>query len=148
MSQHRRRSLIEPATGIVAGTLGVTAVLFVLVGPLYSFESAGASSDGTVTTTFGTESLLKAGLDPITAVVLAVAVLSSVGIALGAILHARTGARFGRVLGAVSVLALLIVAILGALSIGIFLLPSVALGFVALAAGASPSPAIEAWPHP
>ncbi len=148
MSQHRRRSLIEPVAALLAAVLGVIAVVFVLFGPLYSIAGSSASSDGTVTHSFGTESLIGAGLDPVTAVVLAVALAGSVGIGLGGVLHARTGERFGRVIGAVSVLALLIVAILGALSIGIFLLPSVALGFVALAAGASPSPAVEAWPHP
>jgi hypothetical protein len=148
MSNQHSRSQIETATGLAAGVLGVGAVLFVLGGPLYSVASSGVASDGTVSHTFGTETLLQAGLDPVTAVVLGVALLASVGIGLGAVLHARTGASFGRGVVAVSTVALIVVAILGALSIGIFLLPSVGLGFVALAAGARPSPAIEAWPHP
>lgn len=139
---------IESVTALVASALGVAAVLFVLWGPLYSLESSGFSSDGTVTSTTGTASLLQVGLDPVTAVVLAVALLASLGIGLGGVVHARTGAGLGRGLVAASVVALLVVAILGALSIGIFLLPSLALGFVALAAGARPHPPIEAWPHP
>ncbi len=101
-----------------------------------------------MTSTFGTESLLQAGLDPVTAVVLAVALAASIGIGLGAILHVRGGAPVGRGLVAVSTVTLVVVAVLGALSIGIFLLPSVALGFLALAAGATPASAAAPWPHP
>lgn len=148
MSPHPRRSLIEVATALVATALGVAAVLFVLFGPLYTLESSTVSSDGSVTSIFGSESLLQAGLDPLTAVVLAVALLASIGIGLGAVLHARSGAAVGRGLVATSTVALVVVAILGALSIGIFLLPSMALGFVALAAGARPASAAAPWPHP
>lgn len=148
MSQDRWRNLIEVAAALVAAVLGVAAVPFVLWGPLYTLESSGVSSDGTATHSVATESLLQAGLDPVTAVVLGVALFASLGIGLGAALHARTGAAVGRRLVAASTVALVVVAILGALSIGIFLLPSVGLGFVALAAGARPRPAIEAWPHP
>lgn len=148
MSQRRRRGLIEVATALGAMALGVAAVLFVLFGPLYTLESSAVTSDGLVTNTFGSESLLQAGLDPITAVVLGVALLASLGIGLGAILHAHTGAAVGRGLVAISTVTLVVVAILGALSIGIFLLPSVALGFVALAAGASAASAAVPWPNP
>jgi hypothetical protein len=139
---------IESVAALVASVMGVAAVLFVLWGPLYSLESSGLSSDGTVTSTTGTASLLQVGLDPVTAVVLAVALLASLGIGLGGVVHARTGATLGRGLVAASTVALLVVAILGALSIGIFLLPSLALGFVALAAGTIPTSPAAPWPHP
>jgi hypothetical protein len=138
---------LELVAALLAAVLGAGAVLFVLLGPLYATQGGSASSDGTVTSVSGSASLLEAGLDPLTATIFAMAVLAAVGIGLGGVLHVRRGWTAGRALLAISTAALFGVAVLGILSIGVFLMPSTLLGVVALAAGTPPLPSAP-WPHP
>src|SRR5574337_992084 len=135
------RSLGNPelVTALVGAVVGLGAGVFVLFGPVYATVGGGTSSDGVTVETSRTASLVSVGLQPLTAVVLGVAMLASMGIGMGGLLHARRGAQVGRAMLAISTVVLLAIAVLGALSIGPFLLPSVLLGFVALAAGSPPT---------
>ncbi len=121
--------------GVGAAAIGLGAIALVLWGPLYSSRSAsiigGNVFDGPTSQT----NLMAVGVTPqAIAVLLSTAILLFV-IAMTSIVDARTSNRAAHRLLGFAIVGIVAVAIAGAFTIGVFLLPSIALASLAWAFG-------------
>ena len=120
--------VLEAGLAIAAAVAGIAALIVDLVAPLDRFQSGGSA--GRVE---GGQSLLQAGVAPLTWVFVLVIAGVCVALAAGGAADARS--RSGWALGVVcgSVLVLLAGAGISLASIGLTLLPAVLLGLLAIA---------------
>lgn len=144
--------LVELICGLAAGMWGWLVLVFFLFGPSYTGSSSGQScsldpSGTTVCTTFHVTdthaSALDLGLDPVAKFWLSIIAIVLGAIALSAMLHSRTGSMALRGVLFASTGFLLFLTCLSIASIGMLLLPSLALAIVA-AAAATRSPQLVA----
>jgi hypothetical protein len=124
-----RLARIELGLGIASAVLGCVAVAFAFFGPGY------CSSDPTPVCVSVAE---EQGLGTFLPLLVIFGLLFA-GIAFGAANHARCGSRGGLALLVLATALLLALMLLSILSIGIFLLPSVLLAFIALVVGLAAS---------
>jgi hypothetical protein len=121
--------------GLAAAAAGYVALAITVWGPLYSSRAAsivsGAVVEGPVTPT----SLAALGPTPRATVVLLLAALFLAVIAVGSVVYARTGHRWARRVLALATLGLALIAIAGAFTIGLLLVPAVVLAVFAWAPG-------------
>jgi hypothetical protein len=106
---------LEAACGLLAALFGLLGLAYALFGPTYSFANSSGQS--------GTANLVQVGIQPVTLIILGILVLGLIGVAVGAVLHSRTGSSGWRVVLWVSNIVLLILTFLSLLSIGVLLLP-------------------------
>ena len=123
MSTARR---IEQILGIVAAIWGIFILALALFGPLY--QTAASTATGATQT--GRASAVSAGLRPITVIILAIILVSLVGIAVTAIQDGRGIAGF-RVWLRTFTIFLAVVCLVAILSIGVLLLPSLIVAVIA-----------------
>lgn len=116
---------IELGLGIASAVLGCVAVAFAFFGPGY------CSSDPTPVCVSVVEEQGLGTFLPL----LTIFGLLFAGIAFGAATHARRGSRGGLALLGLCTVLLLALTFLSILSIGVFLLPSLLLAFIALVLG-------------
>ena len=148
----RAARLVELICGMASGVWGWLVLVFFLFGPSYTGSGSGESCSSdpggtTVCTTLPTTtfhaSALDLGLDPVAKFWLSVMVLVLGAVALSAMLHSRTGSVALRGVLFASTGFLLFLTCLSIASIGLLLLPSLALAIVA-AAAATRSPQLAA----
>jgi hypothetical protein len=125
----------EVLAGLGAAGAGLAGVGVILFGPLQSAAASSISGGTIVEGAVQPASLAAGGLLPRTVIVLGAAAALSVIIAVAAVVHARRRVTSARRVLAVAVIALGAIALLGAFTIGIFLLPAVGLGVAAWLVG-------------
>lgn len=121
---------LELIAGLAGAALGLISWTYILFGPMYSY--ARADTEGRISG--GTTNLVMLGLQPITVVFLALMLLSLIGTGLGAYLHSQRDSVAGQVFLWESAAVLLIGAVAGLASVGVFFFPSVLLALVAAVA--------------
>jgi hypothetical protein len=118
----------ETVAGLGAGAAGLAGLVAVLLAPLWTSATSTIGTGGVLDAVAQPSNLLAVGLLPRTAIFFVAAALLSGVIAGSALAHARRGGRTpSRILG-LSVIGLGAVAVLGAFTVGLFLLPAVGLG--------------------
>jgi hypothetical protein len=118
----------ETIAGIAAGLGGLAGVAAILVAPMWMTASSAIGAGGVLDGAAQPGNLLGVGLLPRTTIFLGAATILSIIVAGSAVVHGRRGGRTpSRVLG-LSVVGLAAIAVLGAFTVGVFLLPAVALG--------------------
>jgi hypothetical protein len=125
----------ELGAALASTVLGWVGLAVFLSGPLYAWASANVSADGVVVTSASPVSLLQAGMTPQSAAILATIALLLGLVSVAAIVHVRTR-RHGawRALVAIAV-ALVALAALGVMTVGLLLVPGVVLAVVAVRLG-------------
>lgn len=129
-------------TGLVAGVVGLLGWLYALFGPTGHYVSTEVrtvgsttgepSGGGAVTTESGwTNMWSNEDFEAITIMFLLWMLLGVIGVLAGAILHGRYRLKAGRVILWASAIVLLLGAILGMFSIGLYLLPGAGLAMIA-----------------
>jgi len=130
VSQLRVLRLIEATSGILAALAGGAALAFLLFAPTYSTEGCHTTDGAPPICVTRTATLLE--VNGAAAVVdLSIVALLLLGVALAAVWHSGTGLPVPRIALWLFAAALAVFAILALLSIGVLLLPSVALALVA-----------------
>jgi hypothetical protein len=136
----KKAHLVELICGLAAGAWGLLALAFFLFGPSYTGGSSGqtcsANPDGTTTCTTHPETIfhasaLQLGLSPDARFWLSLMMLVLGAIAVSAMLHSRTGSATLRGILVACTSLLCFLTCLGIFSVGLFLLPSLALAIIA-----------------
>jgi hypothetical protein len=120
--------VLEAGLAIAAAVAGIAALIVDLVAPLGRFQSGGSAGRAE-----GGQSLLQAGVAPLTWVFVLVVAGLCVALAAGAVADARSRSGWGLGVVCGSVLLLLAGAGISLASIGLTLLPAVLLGLLAIA---------------
>jgi len=128
----------ESVAGIAAAVLGWTLLLVFLFGPVYATQTATIGPNGAVASPPRTVSLVEVGLEPRAGLALALAAVLFGLVFAGAVVHARTGRRSARAAVGLATIALVVLALLGAATIGPWLLPAIILAVLAWALGGRP----------
>ena len=132
----------ESVAGIAAAVLGWTMLLVFLTGPLYTTQTATIGPNGAIASPPSTVSLVEVGLEPRAGLVLVLAAVLFGFVLAGAIVHARTARREARAAVGLATIALAILAVLGAFTVGLWLMPGIGLAVLAWMLGGRPgSPA-------
>ena len=87
----------EAACGLVAALAGCLVLAFTLFGPSYSFESCSGNGSTISSCQTGMTSLLQVGIQPTTLVAFCILLLGLIGVAVGAVVHSRTGGSGWRI---------------------------------------------------
>ena len=133
-----RGTLTETRLAIATGLIGIATFAVLRLAPLYGTASSTISSTGEVTTSTGTATLPEVGF-PIAIQILILGIPALV--VFGAVVDARFPRR-GRPIVGVAIALCAGLAILGAASIGLLLLPTLVLSVLVFRAS-RPRPAIE-----
>jgi hypothetical protein len=125
-----RRRRAELICGIIGGTLGLVGLFAAFFAPLGTEGGTNCTDAGC---TSYTRAVSYAGSQGVASVIpyLIIFGLPMVGVAAGAVLHASRGSSFARGVLVFCTLLLGVFTVLGALSVGIFLLPVTALAVAA-----------------
>lgn len=125
----------ESAAGIAAAVVGWTMLLILLAGPIYTTQTATIGPNGPIVSPPSTVSLIAIGLQPRTGLVFILAAVLFGIVLAGAVVHARTGRRGVRAATGLATIALVFLALIGAMSIGPWLLPGIVLAILAWVLG-------------
>lgn len=135
-----RRSIAETICGLAGGALGLAGLGVAFFAPLGT--DAGSTCDSSGSCTNYSHAVSYAGMQGIGSVIpyLIVIGLPMLGVAVGATVHATRGSGVARGVLQFCALLLGVFTVLGALSVGIFLLPGTALAIAASVLSGRPRP--------
>jgi hypothetical protein len=126
----------ELGAALGSTVVGWLALAFFLSGPLYGSASSTIGPNGTTVNSGPTqESLLQVGLTPEAAVVLAACVVLFGLVTVLALVHIKTGRRGAWWLLVAVAIGLLVLVVLGAWTVGLWLVPGAALALLAVRFG-------------
>jgi len=126
---------LELVAGIMAAVVGWLALAIVAWGPLYETRSSTVTPGGALESTTAVLNLAAVGISNRTIVVLVGTAILLAVIAVGAILHVRFRVRWAHWAVGLAAIGLAAVSVLGAFSIGPFLVPALGLALLAWWAG-------------
>jgi len=127
---HKGSQRYELTLAVGATLLGLAGLFVALTAPLYQTSSMTITTEGERVSEQGTASVLEVGVEPRAIVFLGAAVTALIFVSLGAYLQTRRGMRAGRWLLWAAVIFLAGFALLGAMTIGLFMLPGLLLAII------------------
>ena len=126
---------LELVAGIMAAVVGWLALAIIAWGPLYESRSSTVTPAGALESTTAVLNLAAVGISNRTVVVLVGTAILLAVIAVGAIFHVRFRVRWAHWAVGLAAIGLAAVSVLGAFSIGPFLVPALGLALLAWWAG-------------